>query len=396
MPGEPNMSFIGIFGKKYEEERLEANMIDSFRSSLAIEARRAQQKLARRAESKPLETVTLLLRHYEHEDNRVRQAVKETLIMISKDKMGMESILTDMVHPSRNVRKAVQGFLGDAVGAHAITYASFYEQTMLLVAMSKRKDIPVDDIMSLANQSRETFTAGEIMEAVKDIGFCLDYVKHRYRSSEQLKEYVADLLKMAPDLSRMGVYSGAIEEPLRKAMRASRYRNFDETREIVEERTKESKLRTDLHIIAQEVKDNVNKRPQVKKGELPPSDVQILSLLHGLVDSVTSLVIANRRSEAIEILLAFEENFIQDYESSIKVRVKQRDPGALFTLYNVGLVCVKVTSSIIATTAEDVYQSQFRHLEEDPSIHIVMWPEAVMGQVQDVVGQESDRLQAST
>jgi Anticodon-binding domain of tRNA ligase len=389
-------SFIGIFGKKYEEERLEVSMIESFRSSLSMEVRRAQQKLIKRAETKPLETVTLLLRHYDHEDNRVRQAVKQTLTTLSKDKVGMESILTDMVHPSRNVRKAVQGFLGDTVGAHAITYASFYEQTMLLVAMSKRKDIPVDDIMSLADLSKQTFMDGEIMEAVKDIGFSLDNVKHRYRSSEQLKEYVADLLKMAPDLSRMGVYSGAIEEPLRKAMKASRYRNFDETRELIEERTKESKMRTVLHQIAREIKENVNKRPQVKRGELTASDVQTLSQLHDLVDSVTSLVIANERSEASALLLGFEEKFIRDYEHTVGPRVQHRDPAAMFVLYNVGLVCVKLTSSIMAATAEDVYQTGFRHLEGDPSIHIVMWPEAVMGQVLEAVGQESDKNQAST
>jgi isoleucyl-tRNA synthetase len=194
----------------------------------------------------------------------------------------------------------------------------------------------------------------------------------------------------------MGVYSGAIEEPLRKAMKASRYRDFDETREIIVERAKESKLRTVLHQIAREVKENVNRRPQVKRGELTTSDLQMLSQLHGLVDSVTSLVIANRRTEATEVLLGFEEQYIRDYDTNNKARVKQRDPGALFVLYNVGLVCVKVTSSIIATTAEDVYQTEFRHLEGDPSIHIVMWPEAVMGQVLEDVGHGSDKIQAST
>jgi hypothetical protein len=267
--------------------------------------------LVKRAETKPLETVTMLLKYYDHEDNRVRQAVKETLSAMSRDKANMEAILADMVHPSRNVRKAVQGFLGDTVGAHAITYASFYEQTMLLVAMSKRKDIPVDDIMSLAELSKETFMDGEVMEAVKDVGFCLDYVKHRYKSSEQLKEYVANLLKLAPDLSRMGVYSGAIEEPLRKAMKASRYRNFDETREIIEERTKESKLRNDLHRIAREVKENINKRPSVKKEDLAEQDLTLLSEQHTLVDSVTSLLLAGKRSEAIDRLLDSEETFLQ-------------------------------------------------------------------------------------
>jgi hypothetical protein len=387
--------FIGILSRKNEEERLEAAMIDAFRSHQSLEVTRAQEKLIARSRTKPLETVTLLLRHYDHEDGRVRQSVKETLVALSKDEVCLGSVLADMVHPDRNVRKAVQKFLGDTVGAHAITYASFYEQTMLLVAMSKRKDIPVTDIVSLADLSKETFMAGEIMEAVKDIGLSLDLIKHRYRSSEQLKNYVAELLKMAPDLSRMGIYSGMIEEPLRKAMKASRNRDFDETRDIIDERTKESKLRTLLHIIAQEVKDNVNKRPWVINEELTPADNEMLTQLHDLVDSVTSLVIANRRSEAIEILIGFEENFRKKYHSILKERVKQREPAALFVLYNVGLVCVKVASSIIAATAEDVYQTGYRHLEGDPSIHIVMWPEAVMGPWLEDVGQGSDRTKAS-
>ena len=371
-------------------------MIESFRSPLLMETKRIEIKLARKAEAKPLETMTLLLRNYDHENDRVRQGVRRVIRELAKGRSNMDAVLTDMVHPSRNVRKAVQSFLGDFVGAHAVTYASFYEQTMLLVAMSKRKDIPVDDIMSLAELTKQTFIDGEVMEAVKDIGFCLDFVKHRYKSSEQLKEYVADILKMAPDLTRMGVYNSAIEEPLRKAMKASRTRNFNETRDLIEERTKESRLRNDLHRIAREVRESINKRPYLKREELAEPDVRLLVEQHKLMDSVTSLVLASRRSEAIDIMLDSQDRFLNEYEARLKGSVAQGDASAIYAFYNTGLVLVKVASSLIPASAEDIYQSEFRHLEGEPSIHIVMWPEPVMGYVQEVVGQLSDKTSANS
>lgn len=365
-------------------------MVEAFRSSLAIDSRRIQTKLLKRAETKPLETVTLLLRNYDHEERPVHDGVKKVLKELIKKDTGMDAILIDMVHPSRNVRKAVQNFMGEAIGAHAITYASFYEQTMLLVAMSKRKEIPVDDIMSLAELSKRTFKEGEVMEAVKDIGFCLDFVKHRYKSSEQLREYVADLLKMAPDLSRMGVYSSSIEEPLRKAMVASRYRDYNETGEIIQERVRESKMRSDLHSIGRLVSKSIYDRPAIRKEHLSDREQEVLVDLHVLVDQVTSLVLAGKRNEATEILLVFEEQFLSSYETEWSERVKAKDPVAQFILYSTGLICVKLASSIIAASAEDIYQAELRPLEEEPSIHLVMWPEAVMGNVSVIVGQSSD------
>ena len=110
------MSFIGIFGKKYEEERLEASMLDSFSSDQGSGAERMRRKLIKRAETNPQETVVLLLRNLESRNGRVKGPVLETLTDLAKDRNALSAILEQMVHPSRNVRKAVQIFLGDLVG----------------------------------------------------------------------------------------------------------------------------------------------------------------------------------------------------------------------------------------------------------------------------------------
>jgi isoleucyl-tRNA synthetase len=128
----------------------------------------------------------------------------------------------------------------------------------------------------------------------------------------------------------------------------------------------------------------------MKFGELTGPEQDMMAKLHQLVDQVTSLVLAGKRNEAIGVLLLFEEEFLRDYDAGLGQKVRAQDPAALFVLYNVGITCVKLASSIISTSAEDVYQTEFRKLEEEPSIYIVMWPEAVMARVQDSVRQTSD------
>jgi histone H3/H4 len=384
------MPLGSILGKKSDEERIEAIIVDSFPSNQDSDIERAQRKIVKWAEQKPLETVTVLLNHYHDDDERVRRPVRQTLNELSKDTICMEAIMTNMVHPSRTVRKAVQSFLGESVGAHAVTYASIYEQTMLLVAMAKRKDVPVEDIVSLADLTKMTFLDGETMRAIRDIGLCLDTIKHRYRSSEQLKDYLAELLKMAPDLSRMGIYGGSIEEPLRKAMKASRERTYDDTSTIIEERNKEFQLRGDLLTLANEVKDRVKDRPKVTSSDLYAEDRVEMARLYDLIDRVKALVLDNERTEAKVLLQEHVDDFLQRYKGPLETRVHDQDRAATFVLYAQSLAFVKLASYLIPTTAEDIYQKCFRQLEDSPSIHVVLWPETVIERSVIDVRQSSD------
>jgi histone H3/H4 len=368
------MSFIDVFGKRHEEERLEASMLDSFASDLGSNSERVRRKLMKRAGTRPQETVVLLLRTYENDDERVRRSVLEILTELAKDRSMLTVIMDEMVHPARDVRKAVKSFLGELVGPHAAIYASHYEQTMLLAAMAKRKDVPIEDIVSLAELSRETFMDGEVMESIRDIGYCLDQAQHRYRSSEQLKDYLSDILKMAPDLSRMGVYSGSIEEPLRKAMKAARGRSFDETRDVIEERKREAELRNDLRSMAMEVRENFTSRPMTDANVLMDEDRDELVTLRGMAESVETLLSSGRRVKAVVMLHDYIGGFMSAYQAKLKPRINAGDKAASILTYVTCLACVKVASRLIPVTAEKAYLEGFKDLEKAASIEIVVLP----------------------
>jgi len=373
------MSFIGVFWKKYEEERLEASMRGPFASDHGADNVRARRKLLKRAWDRPEETVLLLLRNFENDDERVRRYVLEALTELAAERRLLSVIMEEMAHPDREVRKAVQSFLGKLVGPHAAIYASIYEQTMLQLAMSRRKDVPVEDIASLAELSKETFMDGEVMEATRDIALCLDRARHRYRSSEQLRVFLADSLKMVPDLSRMGVFSSSIEEPLHRAMRAARERSFDETREMIEERSRESELRRDLCSIVEWVGASVTYRPLLDTGSLTEKDREELAIIHRLAVSIESMLDSGDAVKATAQLHEHIVGMLRRYRSTLAPRARSGEQGALAVMYFTGLACVKMASRLLPVTAEGAYLEGFRNIERAASIQVVVLPGEITG-----------------
>jgi len=364
---------LGSLGGK--EDRLEKWIVRSLCSPLEIEVRRAQKKLVSRAETEPHQVIPALLRNYGHEDPRVREGVRRALSAIAATGTGKASVLDEMVNPSKMVRNGLQSFLNDEIGTHAATYASLYEQTMLTMAMAQQKGIPVDDIASLADQSRRVLQSGEVMRAVRDIAHCLDLVKHRYRSSEQYKDYVTDLLKMAPDLARMGVYKSTIEEPLHKTMKALRDRRYDETKEIVGLRTRESQLIAALGRLERTVRENVPARPQPPE-ELFSEDRELLFRLEELIASFASMALEDRHEDAvIELLELLTSPPASPSRLTWRRRIESKDPSALFTLYTIGLASAKLAAAVLPQAAEDIYQRELRPLVGEVSIHTVRWPD---------------------
>lgn len=368
-----------IFGGRgrTELDRIESSMESALASPLPGERLRMERRILSHSTRTPYEVSSVLLRHYESENQKVRESVERCLMDMSKSRVGTDAIITALKHPSRQVRKSVYSFLADHGPMHATTYAAFFEQTMILLALAKNKGIPVDDIESLVEVSKNGFLDGEVLQAVVDIANSLDLLKHRHRSVERFKTYVVDVLRMAPDLTRMGVFSGRIEEPLKKAIAASKERRYDETSEIIEERTREGRVRNHLDKVGKQVVGSIRSRPDIEPSQLKGEDVWVLSQLRDLMDAITSSTLAGRKAEAMERLRLFLEEFGEYCDESMD-RIRESDPSALFTVYTVGVVCVKLFSFHLPMSAEELYQKYFRVYEEEPSVHIVSWPDFVM------------------
>jgi hypothetical protein len=364
------------FKRRREAERIEASLVRSIH--IPGERNRIERRVTRHAAEDPSEMITILLHNYNHENKRTAKEVRKLLDQLTEERMGMKAVLDDIIHPNMGIRNAAKGYLKEKRGIYAVTYAAFLEHTELLVALARSKDIPVSDIQALIEISKESFLDGEPMEALKDIAASIDFIKHRHRAADQLRGYVTEMLRMAPDLTRLGVYDERIEEPLKRAISASKTQGLDETKEIIAIRGIESSIRYSLDKIAKVIKASIKLKPSTQMEQMQGDDVIVLVKLRDVLGSVTQLTMAGKRSESLLMLQDYLKSEYVEYYSRVKKRVETEEQSASLTIYVIGIVMLKLASAMMPQTAEDIYQKYYRFYEAEPSVHIVPWPEALI------------------
>lgn len=361
---------------KRRADRIEASLVHTLH--FPMEKKRIEKRVLKMAEEDPNTVVAILLKNLDHENEKAADFVHTLLVKSTRSKKGMRAVLESVVNPNQIVRRNAIIYLSAKRGIHAATFASFYEHTYFLIIMARNKEIPVSDIEALVEVSKDTYLDGETIQALYDMAACLDFIKHRHRTADTLKGYVTEMLRMAPDLTRMGAYDGQIAEPLKRAIRASKNRKMDETKEIIEVRMLESIVRRDLNRIGRTVKGSFDERPDLDFELMSGPDALEVARMKTVIDSVTSKAIAGKREEGLRLLNSYIRGDYKHYVNDSKDRLESKDRSAQVSIYLIGLVILKLSSFLVSQTAEDIYQRYFRGFEPEPSVHVIPWPDPII------------------
>jgi valyl-tRNA synthetase len=109
-------------------------------------------------------------------------------------------------------------------------------------------------------------------------------------------------------------------------------------------------------------------------------DKWILSRYSKLVEEVTALMDEyqfDKSMKAIEVFLWHE--FADHYLEMVKFRIYgDKDEGAQYTLYTIGLGLAKLLATFLVHITEEIYQTYFAKIDGKKSIHISEWPQTVL------------------
>ena len=154
---------------------------------------------------------------------------------------------------------------------------------------------------------------------------------------------------------------------------------MDETKEIIAIRGTESSIRYSLDKLAKTVRTSAKVKPSTMQMEqMQGDDVMAIMKLRDILGSVTQLTMAGKRNEGLLALQEYLKKDCSEYYSRAKKRVEEGDQSASMTVYTIGIVALKLASALMPQTAEDIYQKYYRYYENEPSVHIVPWPEAMI------------------
>jgi len=292
---------------------------------------------------------------------------------------GRAAVLENMSHPDQDVRKGTRTMMGRIWGPGTDTFAADYEQALLLMNLARSRDIFVDDIVMLSELVKVSLLEGDRDKALEDIALVIELLKHRYRAVETMKDYLAEMLKVTPELSRLGMVSGRIEQSLRTASRANKQRTFDYAKGLIAEKMQEVEAIDQVRALGSSVREMLSETPHVPLEQLSGVDVWMFARLKELVQEGTKMNINSRRQELIELIGSFIRDEVFPYlRDKAQDRLLSRDPSLLFALYTAGLTCLKLLYEPMPKVANELYVTYFQEFEGVPSVADVSWPSAVM------------------
>jgi hypothetical protein len=323
--------------------------------------------------------VAVLLRYTDAKNENARESILRLLDGISQTREGKAAILENLSHPDQEVRKGVRTMMVRIWGEGTDSFAADYEQALLLMNLARSREIFVDDIVTLAELVKVTLLEGDRDEALEDISVIVELLKHRYRAVETMKNYLADMLKITPELSRLGMMSGRIEESLRSASKANKQRSFDYTKDLIDEKLREVETIDQMRSLGTTIKEMLSEAPHIPLEKLSGMDVWMFARLKELVSEGTTLNVTSRRSELIDMVGSFLSEEVFPYlRDKAQDRLTARDPSLLFALYTAGLTCLKLLHDSLPEVAEELYVTYFRDLEGVSTVADISWSSAVM------------------
>ncbi|HQN75414.1 MAG TPA: hypothetical protein PLQ92_01560 [Methanomassiliicoccales archaeon] len=380
MPPVSLRSILPISAKgRTEADRIEPILLDSLASPLSLERKRMESRVLSVAKDDTEGMVAVLLRYTDAKNENARESVLRLLDEISATREGKAAILENLSHPDQEVRKGTRTMMVRIWGEGTDSFAADYEQALLLMNLARSRDIYVDDIVTLAELVKVTLLEGDRDKALEDISLVVELLKHRYRAVETMKNYLADMLKITPELSKLGMMSGRIEESLRVASKANKQRSFDYTKDLIDEKLREVETIDQVRSLGVTVRELLTEVPRVPLEQLSGMDVWMIARLKELVAEGTNLNVTSRRSDLIELVGSFLKTEVFPYlRDKAQDRLSAKDPSLLFALYTAGLTCLKLLNEPLPKVAEELYVTYFRELEGVQTVNDVSWPSAVM------------------
>jgi hypothetical protein len=382
-----SLSFrTGSGSTRSETAKVEPILIDSLASPLALERKRMVNRVVALAKKENTSIVQMLLRHYDSEVQRVREGIGQSIMEISKQNEGRVAIIEALSNPDRDVRKGAKLIIPEIWGSPSTPYPTLFEQTFQLIQMAKEKDIPVEDIETLMELSKQSFLDMEVMKSIRDIGTCLEFSKRRYKNSESLKGYISDMLKLSPELQRMGVTIVNFDESLRTAIKASKTRNFDYTQEIIDQRVMEIEIKDQLRSLGQLVKESIGTRPVIEIAILSIKDEKMIVRMSQTLENINTKNLGGNYAKSVEEMHEFLlKDFEWYYDEDVIGRLAEGDRSVVLTIYMIGICLLKLASVMMPNVAEEIYQKYYRDLEGSTSVYMILWPELVIELARGIV-----------
>lgn len=377
--------------KDVESLRIDRHLVSDLSSFLPGRRRKMIDRIEEYGAKNPLAIVPVLLKHYNADSPKVRNQVRASLARLTQSELGELALVECMFSKHQEIASTAASLLEER-GYNSTSFLSYYRQASSLVEQAKKADVFCQDVEELISDSIETYKEGRFDQAMTNMMMAKDLLEDRLEWHGHLKNYIKEVLRLTPILSRSGVQVDAIQDSIRNVATAMQTREYTEARALLDLRRQETRLWKQLWSFEEYITKRIKAKPLTELMVLTEADKQMLEAFVRMNEKVHELTQDGKPIDALKTV----EEFLRDevsgsYLAKEGKRLDSKDEAAWYTMWSVGLGLLKAVAPIVPNLAEEFYQQYFRDREGAPSIHTVPWPEPFATQQPPEAKDEPDR-----
>ena len=200
--------------KDLESLRIDRHLVDDLSSVMPGRRRKMVDRIEEHARKNMLSVMPLLVRYYNHDNARVRSQIRSSLSRLAGSEPGEQALIECMFSKNTKISHTAASILEEK-NYSSMDFLSVFRQTESLVSQARKAAVFSQDIEELVADSIETYKEGRFDQGMTDLVMARDLLVDRLEWHSHLRNYMKDVLRLTPMLSRSGVQVDSIQDSIR-------------------------------------------------------------------------------------------------------------------------------------------------------------------------------------
>jgi len=363
----------------FETLRIDRRLVDDLSSVLPGKRKSLIDRISENARKNPMAIMAVLLRYYDHGDQRVSGQVRQIMNNLLREPSVAGALRESLFSVHREISQAAAKVL-DEQGFEGAKLKGIFDSIQKYYAESNLMDIHTEDIVELVNDGIRIYREGSLQQAFENLIMARDLIRDRVDWNENIRRYIKDVLRMTPELSQGGVQIDSIQESLKVLSDAVKKRDYRETRELIEAKKTEAAIVRELSSTFSFISKRLKVEELPDKYKMPKKYSELFDSIKKVNEEIGKALKEENRLAALRsfhtfIAHDFTGNFLKEISSDLDAGNKETIAVARDALTGIAMIL----ENVMPNTASDLYETYLREDSGKDSIKEMDLPQPLEG-----------------
>lgn len=354
--------------------RMSRHMVDDIGSRFPGKRKRTINAVREHGLKNPASTVPMLLRFMEDADPEIRGIAGEMVEELTATSKGEQALMECLLSSHHVVSQNAAEIL-ERKGLGGEKFREIFASSEKLFAKCRMMSIYTDDIKELFIDSINLYKKKAVEQATENIVLAHDILRDRVEWNESMKQYIADVLRLSPQLSRSGVAMDNIQASLKTLTGAMKTRDYKETRDLVDGKKMEAAIGSELSSVFSFISKKMKGSRIDPEAQISDEDRWIFDSMKKLAGEIRISMMGDGKIEAMRSVSSFvAQELAGKYLEHVAKRIERGDSSAVAAAGNAMLGVTKILALVLPNVASELYDDSLRILVGKEELDDVGWP----------------------